>query len=291
MPKNPFSNQRGLAPIIIAVVVVVVLAAAGGGYFLLSKNGGGAVPAIPGVSNLSLNPNCKFNDPDLCKFVNNWKVTKDYSVKSTMSDKSGAKTESSYEMSGEEKFHMMMSTNGKEVSNMIKLGDTTYTKDYSDNKWFKQKLEKLSEENETQFDFDFDEKEGKEVEDKTTYKSLGKESCGSRQCFKYQIISPEDGNSTQFIWFDDREYLMRKLRLESPDGVSESEFSYDKVNISEPSPIKEVAPGQPIMPGAGIMEGMNEEDKKLYEKYKNSTPNVQSEVEDSQSQAADSPEE
>lgn len=243
-------NQKGLAPVaIIAIVVVVALV---GGYFLLNKGGG--TPSIPGVPAIGLNPNCKFNDPDLCKFINNFKQTKDYSVKSTTSDKSGMKMEMTFEGSGDDKSHMMNSENGKESYNVITIGDTTYTKDYSDNKWWKQVSAKASPEAGNDFKSEIDKSD--QPEDKTTYKKIGMEACESMQCFKYQVIDPTSSDTTQYIWFDNRDYQLRKMRVEGKDGsVTESVFAYSGVNISAPSPTKDAKPDQVILPGGGVSSG------------------------------------
>lgn len=263
MPFLPKLNQRGLAPVAIIIAVVVVLAAAGGYYFMSQKGG---APSIPGVPGLTLDPNCKYNDPNLCKFLNNWKNIKQFSVKSTTSVKSGPGSEVTFEINGEDKFHMMMSEGGKENWNVITIGDTTYTKDFSDNKWWKQKSAK-KEDLKNQFDFKFDESDQPETEDKTTYKAMGEEPCGNMTCFKYQVINPDSQGETEYIWFDNKDYLLRKQEVKSTDGsVIVSEFSYSGVNISAPSPTKDAQEGQTVMPGGGTIPAMSESAKKELEK-------------------------
>ncbi len=257
MPK-----RRGFAPIIV-ILVVVVLAAAAGGYFFFSK--GGSLSSIPGVpGGVALNPNCKFNEPDLCKFINNFKLTNNYSAKSTFSDKSGKKSGSTFESVGDNKTHMATSTDGKEDYNVITIADTTYTKDYSDNKWWKQKQPKVSPSPGSQASTNIKDEVAKtdQPEDKTTYKKIGMEACDLRQCFKYQVIDPANTDTTEYIWFDNKEYLLRKERSEGKDGtVSETTISYDKVNISEPTPTKDAAPDQVIVP-TGTGTGMTQQEIK-----------------------------
>lgn len=263
-------KQRGAAPTAIIVVVVLVIAAVGG-YFLLNKGGGGGLPAVPGLpGGAALNPNCKYNDPDLCKFINNFKVITNYSVKSTTSGgQAGGKFENLLEVAGQDRTHTVYSQDGKETYNVIVIGDITYTKDYSDNKWWKQKqakqkqeVEKVQEKIDPKKDI-----EKAEKEDKTTYKKISKEPCGKLTCFKYQVINPDFTNSTDYIWFDDKEYLLRKERTEDKDGtVSETDMNYDKVNISEPSPTKDAKPDQIILPTGGVIPGMSEQEMKDLQK-------------------------
>lgn len=271
-------KQSGVAPIAI-VVAVVLIAAAAGGYFLLNKGGGG-VPNLPG--GIGLNPNCKYNDPDLCKFINNFKVTNSYSAKSVTTDNTGKKFDSTFESTGSDKSHITYAEVGKETFNVITIGDTTYTKDYSDNKWWKQVQPKASKQPETQTTNIKDEITKTEApEDKTTYKKIGMETCGSRQCFKYQIIDPANVDTTNYLWFDNSEYLLRRERSESKDGsATDTELNYSGISINIPSPTKDAAPDQIILPTGGTVPGMTEQEKqdlqKATEEMKKAAPEVPS---------------
>lgn len=252
-----FSKQAGVAPIAL-IIAVVVIAAAVGGYFLLNKGGGVSVPGLP--KSVALNPVCKFNDPDLCKFINNFKVIDNFSAKSITTDKSGSKSESILENIGTDKTHMVLTESGKENFNVITIGDTTYTKDYSDNKWWKQVRPKITGTPENIKDIITN---TEAPEDKTTYKKIGMEACGTRQCFKYQIIDPAVTDSTDYLWFDNSEYLLRRQRSESKDGsATDTEMNYSGINISIPSPTKDATPDQIIIPSGGSIPGMSEQETK-----------------------------
>lgn len=248
--------QKGGVPVSIIIGAVVVLALLGGGYFYMQSKGGGGIPGLPGA--VGLNPNCKYNDPDLCKFVNNWKTLKDYSIKSTSSYQ-GQKSDISMQISGEDKSHIVMSQSGKESFNVITIGDTTYTKDFTDNKWWKQKASKQEAEIKDKYTLKFDESD-KETEDKTTYKSLGKEPCGNLTCFKYEVINPEMAGTQEFIWFDTNQYLLRKMVTKSKEGETEMTFDYSGVNITAPSPTKDAKDNQFILPTGGSIPGMSQQE-------------------------------
>lgn len=249
------SKQSGLAPIAI-IVVVFLIAAAVGGYFLLNKGGGVAVPGIPG--GVGLNPVCKYNDPDLCKFINNFKITNSYSAVSTSTDTTAKKSESTFESVGTDKSHIVLSEGGKEGYNVITIGDATYTKDYTDNKWWKQVKPKATiTPTETQTTNIKDAIVNTEApEDKTTYQKIGMEACGSRQCFKYQVIDPAVTDSTDYLWFDNSEYLLRRELNQSKDGSStDTVMNYTGISINAPSPTKDAKPDQLFLPGGfGITE-------------------------------------
>ncbi len=223
------------------IIIIAVLVLGGGGYFAYAKISGGSLK-IPGLSSSKFNSNCKYNDPDLCKFINNWKEVKNLTMTST--DTTGGKTTTAvFKMEGEDNSQIILSEGGKETYNTVILGKTTYTKDYTDNKWFKYtptatNTNISSEESRIDFDTKAD-----SAEDKTTYKKIGKEACGSLTCFKYQVIDPAITDSTEYIYFDSKEYLLRKTRSEANNGnISEATYDYTKFTLPEPSPTKEGDP-------------------------------------------------
>lgn len=264
-------TQKGKSKVLLLAGVLVIIAAAGAFYLFTQKSGSMGI-AIPGMK-APLNSSCKHNDPELCKFLNNWSAQQSYSVTST-STFGGASIDSTYEISGTNKFHMTSKMNGVENSNVITIDDTTYTLDQKDKKWWKvtYKPEEMEEEkkNEIKNNFDFNEEE-----DTTTYKFIVKEACDSRTCFKYQIVSGEAEEMTQYIWFDDKEYLVRKMRIEDKEnGASESTYSYENVNINVPSPVKEGSPSDDMTPN-----GYSEEDvKKMMQQYQQSNPSGDTEM-------------
>lgn len=229
--------------ILVLAILIGILVLGGGGYFAYNRfvKGESGIPAV--LTGKTLNPNCKYNDPDLCKFINGWKENKYYTANDNSTDKAGKQSKAIFKIVGDDRSQMIFYEGDKEVMNTISIGDTTYTKDYSDNKWWKQTSKPAdSEISNKESEFKFDDK-AEETEDKTTYKKIGKEACGKYTCFKYQVIDPAATDSTQYIYFDDKQYQLRKMRTELKDGaVSETTFDYSRISISEPSPTKEGSP-------------------------------------------------
>lgn len=244
-------NQKGFAPIILIVAVLVAAAVIGAGYVIINKGKPGTAGILPKVQlpgAVTLNANCKLNDPELCKYVNQaGQMTsafeKGFSGKSVTTMKDGKKTESVWEMQGS-KSHFQSLTDGKEDANVIIIGNTTYTKDMADGKWFKYTAKTAGEESSANSLFDINQLKStiedavKEGEDKATYKALGKAPCGNLTCFKYQIIEPALGETTTYLYFDDRQYMIRMMEATSSFGTTTSTFSYDPISINEPSPVK-----------------------------------------------------
>jgi len=272
-------ERGGISKGVLGIIIIVLIA--GAAFFFVNKNNGGGNP-ISSLVKAPLNPVCELKDPELCKFMNNWQTIKDYSMTSTSTDKAhGAKMESVFEISGKNT-HMIGKENGKDNYEMISIDNSTYTKDYSDNTWWKmtydpEKNKELTKEFMKDDVFD----EDKAVEDKTEYKLIGKEACGNMTCFKYQVIDANDTSTTQYIWFDDRDYLLRKQSTVDADGNSmDVMFAYGSVTVSVPSPVKEgnaesmYAPKMSAEDAAAFekMKQESAEQMKEYQSENNSSP-------------------
>ena len=248
-------HQKGFAPIIIVAIVAVVTLVGSVGYVLTQKKLSNRTVSTKGKSllgGLVLNANCKLNDPDLCKYINQ-AASPDYmkagfSGKSTTVDSKGQRSESLWEMVGEGKSHFTTSKNGKEESNIIMIDEATYMKDYSDNKWLKYPALSGSEGksstslNEIKKSMKID---TKEVEDKTKYERIGAEPCENLTCVKYKVTTEFAGESmVQYMYIDTKEYLLRKMKVDDKlGGSTETLFSYKPVTITIPSPVKEMNGG------------------------------------------------
>ncbi|MCL5407297.1 MAG: hypothetical protein M1429_02265 [Patescibacteria group bacterium] len=225
--------------ILIILAIIIVLGV--GGYFAYTKfvksdTSGGI------LSKVTLNPNCKYNDPDLCKFINGWKEIKYYTINSNDVNE-GVQTQTVFKLAND-KTQIISSQGGKEVYNVITIGDTTYTKDFNDNQWWKmtaKPTETASPSEQDQPNFN--------ESDQTTYQKIGTDACGNLTCFKYQEIDPNITDSTQYIYFDNKDYQLRKMSTVGKNGSSsEATIDYAKISISEPSPVKSGSPYQGTTP-------------------------------------------
>ena len=233
-------GNRGLAPVVLILLVVVILGAIGfvGWRVMNSKNSNSVTDTVKQAVT-----KCTYSDKDLCKFITNFKANKFYTVKST-STSSGTTTNMTMQYVAPDKTYLKM--DGEGSYEIIVIDKTTYTK--AGNTWYKSVAKPNSNTPDTKVDFD-------EPKDDTTaqetYKKIGEEACGNLKCFKYEVIDKNNTTTKEFIWFDTKDYQLRKTRSEGPGAdVSESTFSYDKVTINEPSPVKELKEGEYLMPGA-----------------------------------------
>jgi hypothetical protein len=265
-------DQRGIAHLILLVIVALAIGVIGfAGYTVVNKNKtktNSESSATTDLAKAISNANCEYDDKDLCKFFASWKTHQSFKVTAESTDE-GKKSTSLYESEGEDKFHM--ASTGDFNFEMITIGKTTYTKG-GDGTWWKQIAanQEITVDLKAGNDFDFEEPSKDEpAGQKTTYTKIGKEACGKLTCFKYQVIEPGE-TGKQYIWFDDKDYQMRRMRSEGGEGGTyEGTFSYDSVKISEPSPIKELGPNQYIIPGSNepqtIQSGID------YQQYMNNS--------------------
>jgi len=233
--------KKAFLPLIIVAIVAIL----GIGGFFLVKSG---KVSIPGLGQLTTRATEKdfasITDATLRKhFVAQSNVNAVRMV-STSSGK-GTKDTTEYQIKGEDFLYRMKEEDGgKEVSQMIIIGDTTYVKDYSDSKWWKQvSSEEVMQEKKAASPYDT--KLEFQMEDPNLYKSLGTEACGTLSCHKYEQTF-KDSPGTRTFWFDTKKYLLRKETSAYGEFSNEIEYSYDGISISAPSPTKDIPEGKNI---------------------------------------------
>lgn len=243
MRQKLSSDNRGIAHIALVAVIVVVVAAVGFAAYRVmnqekdSDTSGGASTS----ESQSTEVPCESDDKDLCKFFTSWKASEKY----RMSTK-GDDGEAVFEVDGE-KSRVKMTLNGNPYE-VITIGKATYTK--AGDKWYKQTIKDAEDDVAKDYKVDFDEPdESDETEDDSTYKKLGKEACGNLNCFKYEVIEKGSTGDKQYIWFDDKDYQLRRVQSVTKDGTTDMTFEYSNVTISEPSPVTELGENQYIVPG------------------------------------------
>jgi outer membrane lipoprotein-sorting protein len=182
---------------------------------------------------------CHFEDKNLCKFWTSWQASADMTVRMTTTGKDGKISTVMMELDGESRSHMSM-TGPDGAFESINIDATTYVKG-EDGVWTKfgsgtpmMDAEAPSKNEGIHFDLD------DEDTSKTTFVAMGTEACGNLTCFKYEIIESGMGGR-QYVWFDTKEYKLRKTQYEDAElGVTVAEYTYGDVNITVPSPVKEL---------------------------------------------------
>lgn len=234
-----------LVPVIAIVGVVALLGAIG--FLFWSNFGKQAVSdAALDVATKQARDECeKEADKDICRFLTSWKVYQKYRMTSISSD--GSKFVTAVDG---DKSHVK--TEGEMVYEVITIGKVTYTK--GGDKWYKSTIKTPKDNVADSYKPEIGDSTGEssdvdEQKTTTTYKLIGKEACGSLTCFKYDVVDSASEDK-QTIWFDDKDYKLRKQVHETTDGKTEMTLEYDKVSITTPSPVVELAENQYLLPGA-----------------------------------------
>lgn len=232
------SDQRGIGHIGVIVAIVVVLVAGGIGWWVWDQNQN-KTPQQKAIKNAV----CSYDDQNVCKFFAGWKATGSYTVE-LVGTSDGETINSVIAVDGEDKSHVKFS--GSFNYETITIGDKLYTK--AGDTWYRQTLSTAELDN---YKEDIESGLAEPTDGgKITYTKLGTEDCDDRKCFKYQVVDADAPDATQYVWFDTKDYLLRRVQITSVDGTSsDSTISYKKVSISEPSPVKELGENQYIVPG------------------------------------------
>jgi hypothetical protein len=243
-------DQRGIAHVV-EIVIIAVIVLGVGGFIAWRVMDSQKQNASTGGNQLANVP-CDLSDKDLCKFFSSWKASGQYKVTSSQTA-DGKTSTSTYEASDNGKnYRMTMSGEGVPYE-IIGIGDTLYTKDNSDGKWWKQQLPKEQESTvKGNYNYDFEAPKSDTPEpasQEPTYKKIGKEACGNLTCFKYEVVDPSSSGK-QTLWFDDKDYQLRRALIESEGTVSDQIFEYSSVSITAPSPTKDLGSDPLYLPGS-----------------------------------------
>lgn len=252
----------------ILFILAIVLAA--GAYFFTQKNKSGlAGNSTQQAAVAEMLADCKY-DKDVCTYfvAQAQAMQKGVTISTTAEIENYGKSTSEMKTNGSD-MEVNSYKDGKLESSMISFGGVTYFKDLEDGTWY------------SMGDVGEDVGDPKEslAEIQATYnednlsmqiKKIGSEACGSLTCDKYEMVDAVgEDSSTSYVWIDTKEHLARKMEFSFKGGSNVMEYKYETVQISKPSPIKEM----PRFDAPDSSEGSNsampsqEELKKMMEEY------------------------
>lgn len=217
--------------------VIVVVIVVGGGVWLATKGEEG-----PKASNINkeLQSKCmtEVNDELFCKFAGAFGNVEAFKVMATSTSDQGTYS-SEILTDAKDNNQMIIKQNDQEQINIVTYNGTTYLKDYTDGQWIKYAANDPNKPEVTDLKKEFAKGNFKsDSGQKITYTKVGTEACGNLKCYKYQVKDP-DTPGDNFLWFDTKDYLLRKITLKDSSSSTEMTVNYETVNITEPSPTKE----------------------------------------------------
>ncbi|MDO8591939.1 MAG: hypothetical protein Q7R60_03405 [bacterium] len=223
----------------LTVVLAVVLV---GGIWMATKDNGSGGSKTSSTFNKEVQTKCMadVNEELFCKFAGSFAGVGDYKVTVNSTAEGSA---SVLELASDSKGNssMVVKVNGQEQGNVVVFSGVTYSKDYTDGQWFKYAASDTSkpEALDLKKEFvkgDFKADNGQKID----YVKAGTEKCGSLNCYKYQIKDPTKPTEEGFLWFDTKDYLMRRVTIKDSNNNADMTLSYSAVSISAPSPTKDV---------------------------------------------------
>lgn len=248
MKSSRREQKRSKNPLLL-ILAVIITGVIGAAAWLLMKSDK-PKPAKADEPEVT----CVSDDEIICRFITNWTPPVQY--RTVIQDNTaGVNTVTTYEYELNDSDKIRTVVEGAESYEVITIDGVIYTK--AGDIWWKQAVE--SESAEAQSDNQTSTPQNQEFEPlkPSNYSRVGKENCPSaegsetvdRQCYKYAVNNPDDTSIRQFVWFDDKEYKLRKMAFEAPGSMVEQTFEYVDVAISRPSPVRELGPDQQIIPG------------------------------------------
>jgi outer membrane lipoprotein-sorting protein len=179
-----------------------------------------------------------YHDDNLCKFASHTsldKVAYTAALKVTQTD--GTNSTTTLQSDGKGNTALTGSSNGQQL-NSITLNGVTYIQTNGTGPWTKYATNAPTTDPTTNMNLSIGTAG-------ITFKSLGTEACGSLTCYKYQVTSAASPAATQYVWFDNSSYLMRRWQYTDPSsGTTDMTINYQAVTITQPSPVQDLPTGQ-----------------------------------------------
>jgi outer membrane lipoprotein-sorting protein len=247
-------HESGVGSIFIIVSIIVVLAVAGVIIWQVtkkspSKTTGSVTNSTTSAS--STNPNissaCQkvFNDNKLCAFAEHTNIdTISYIANgSAVEGSNSAKITFTVQHDSKNNIFLTYSDNGQQIS-VINFNGATYMQDGLNTTWLEYTNSSAAASAGIpnpvgNFELKFDSSTGAGI---TAIKD-GMTTCGKLTCYKYQIKDTSKPTTTQYVWFDNKDYLLREYSFSnSSTGTSANiNFVYGSVTIAAPSPVQTVS--------------------------------------------------
>lgn len=235
---NPPKNQRFERSPILIVILLLVLGFTG--FIYLQRLSLDKVKTNLPEKKISAVPSCEFGDINFCRYIDASAKVRDSKAHSILKSKNGNTIESFFENSGNN-FTYSSREDGVDKVAIVKLDNTTYTKNFVRDNWQKEvkKTDDFGKQENVNGNFAFNIKElnqrGVKESGKKMFKAMGNDLCGKLTCYKYQLITIGKENELSYIWFDNKDFLLRKQQSQLSDGSEFSiNYSYEKVSIEAP---------------------------------------------------------
>jgi outer membrane lipoprotein-sorting protein len=250
--KKIAKAEKGLSSILITAIIVVILAVAGVVIWQVTKKSPTSNTAATNTAsttsaaNANISSACLkiFNDDKLCAFAEHTDIeTIEYVATGTAVNGSGTSGSFTVQHDSSNNSSIVYTTSSKQLSE-INFDGATYVQNGSGTTWYEYTTSNQASaagipNPVSSFELKFNTGNGNGY---TAIKD-GTAPCGNLTCYKYQVKVASSPDTTQYVWFDTKDYLLREFSYnDSSTGISaDINFSYQSVKIAAPSPVQVVS--------------------------------------------------
>lgn len=236
-----YADKSGIAHPGLIILVVAVIAVAGFAFWKVSSNKDSNTGSS--ATSKAAQSACEksINDKNFCKFASHTDLVKAIYVATDTSVTSEGTSTMVIKADGKDNTDLTISQNGAEVSRFISLDGATYMKTPDNDTWIKYPATSTATPKDTSPTSDIKIDYSNITENNTvSYKNSGKEACEKLTCYKYQVVDTANAGTTQYIWFDTKDYLLRRWSTKDSSGSNDMSFTYpSSVSITAPTPVQE----------------------------------------------------
>jgi hypothetical protein len=186
---------------------------------------------------------CPYEDENICNFMKTWNFIQEERV-FTVTEHG----EAQYDVNAPTVTHTLItkvngpnsefisSTNNIEETHIVDIGREKYIKNISQGSWTKMSAEENRAGNEARKlgrNLSFTDDDAN-LKTNINFLFIGKEKCNELTCFKYKIKTHDRIEVSDYIWFDDTYFYLRKTQTTSENSTNERTFDYKLVEITSP---------------------------------------------------------
>jgi hypothetical protein len=240
MRKSLYTDERGFGQVMVIVLVVAVIAIAGGIGWRVSQNNKKPAAAKTTVGK-AINTACLkvYNDKTLCYAAaasSNFEKLA-YTAVATNVDAQGQTSKLSLQSDGKGNSSFATESSGQSY-NTVMIGSTVYVKNAGSSTWVKYSSGTNASTTNPTSDLKTEFSDtSTPVEKRIQYKKLGTEKCGHLTCVKYQVIDPATPGTTNYVWFDTKDYRLQRWYGKDANSTNDFVITYTSVKITTPSPV------------------------------------------------------
>ena len=241
-------NQQGLAHIAMVVLVILVLVAIGlvGWKVATSRktstNSSSSSSTTSSTSSSASTSSCmaQYHDNRICSFATSANSFSKTAYTATLTiTQSGATSSATLENDGKGNTELSTTGNGSTL-NSITLNGKTYIQSGGTGTWIEYSTGSSAPTTNPTSDMNIG-----VGSTGISFKYITTESCGSLNCYKYQVTDSATPSSTQYVWFDTSAYKLRQWQATDASGnTTLMTISYTSVNITTPSPVQQFSASQ-----------------------------------------------